>query len=431
MKTVICGLFMVCILFTGADALEDWTQKYPASKPSARHFHAMAYMGGDQVLLFGGGVATASETDETWIYDLSENAWIQKGPPSKPPKRIRHAMAYMGGDQVLLFGGSGWDVHEDTWIYDLRESTWIQQNPQSKPSWRYRHAMAYIGKDQVLLFGGDRTKDFCDDTWVYTLSESTWTQKSPSAAPSARHGHDMAYIGGDQVLLFGGYDAGDYNDETWVYDLSENTWTQQNPSVKPSARRDHVTAYLGGDRVLLFGGWDALGYSDETWVYDLSDENWTQDTNTTQPSPRKELGLSETSMDGSSLLVLFGGWDTPDFNDETWTFGGGDYPVSVEPTSLPSDLPRVCRLSQNCPNPFNASTEIRYQIPKDGHVTLKIFNTLGQEVRTLVDGQERAGEYEVSWDGRAASGHEVASGLYFCRLKAGEFGKTVKMLLLR
>ncbi|MCK4597733.1 T9SS type A sorting domain-containing protein, partial [bacterium] len=88
-------------------------------------------------------------------------------------------------------------------------------------------------------------------------------------------------------------------------------------------------------------------------------------------------------------------------------------------------------LHQNYPNPFNASTEIRYQIPEDGHVTLKIFNTLGQELRILLDVHQKAGEYGVLWDGRDARGREVASGLYFCRLRAGEFGKTIKMVLVR
>ena len=102
--------------------------------------------------------------------------------------------------------------------------------------------------------------------------------------------------------------------------------------------------------------------------------------------------------------------------------------VSVIPQS---QLPTVYALHQNHPNPFNANTAICYQIPEDGHVTLKIFNTLGQEVRTLLDVDQKPGEYGVLWDGRDTRGHEVASGLYFCRLRVGDFGKTVKMVLVR
>ena len=75
---------------------------------------------------------------------------------------------------------------------------------------------------------------------------------------------------------------------------------------------------------MLFGGDYTGSQNDETWVYDLGTDSWAQDTNTTQPSARKDHALSETSMDGSSYLVLFGGSD-----DETWTFGGGDYLASL------------------------------------------------------------------------------------------------------
>jgi hypothetical protein len=94
-------------------------------------------------------------------------------------------------------------------------------------------------------------------------------------------------------------------------------------------------------------------------------------------------------------------------------------------------LPEGFALSQNSPNPFNASTKIRYQIPADAHVNLKVFNALGQETRTLVEAEQKAHSYTVTWDGRNNVGQEVASGLYFCCLKARGFEKTIKMLLVK
>ncbi len=83
-------------------------------------------------------------------------------------------------------------------------------------------------------------------------------------------------------------------------------------------------------------------------------------------------------------------------------------------------------LENNYPNPFNPTTEIRYQIPKVSHVTLKVFDILGREVATLVNEQKSPGTYTVRWD---ASG--VASGIYFYRMQAGMFVETKKMLLVR
>jgi hypothetical protein len=102
-----------------------------------------------------------------------------------------------------------------------------------------------------------------------------------------------------------------------------------------------------------------------------------------------------------------------------------------EPQRVSSVTPKEFVLHPNYPNPFNAATEIGYQIPRAGRVTLKVFNTLGQEVRTLLDGRQEAGEHKIRWDGQDANGQDVASGLYFCRMEVGKFRKTVKMVLVR
>jgi len=102
---------------------------------------------------------------------------------------------------VLLFGGSGGGLDGDTWVYDLSANTWTNQAPAASPSARFHHAMASLGGEQVLLFGGAPSSS---DTWVYDLSANTWTNQAPAASPSARYGHAMASLGGDQVLLFGG-----------------------------------------------------------------------------------------------------------------------------------------------------------------------------------------------------------------------------------
>jgi hypothetical protein len=88
-------------------------------------------------------------------------------------------------------------------------------------------------------------------------------------------------------------------------------------------------------------------------------------------------------------------------------------------------------LFQNYPNPFNPETEIHYQLPKPTHVTLKIFNALGHEIRILVDQTKQPGSYIVRWDGKDNFGKPVSSGLYFYTLRAGEFSETRKALLLR
>ena len=97
--------------------------------------------------------------------------------------------------------------------------------------------------------------------------------------------------------------------------------------------------------------------------------------------------------------------------------------------------PKTFSLEQNYPNPFNPETVIRYRIPELDQasvaVELKIYNLLGDVVRTLVQKDQGAGYYSVSWDGRNERGDFVAAGTYLYQLRAGHFIRTNKMLLLR
>jgi hypothetical protein len=90
------------------------------------------------------------------------------------------------------------------------------------------------------------------------------------------------------------------------------------------------------------------------------------------------------------------------------------------------NVPDKFELRSNYPNPFNPTTNISYQLPADAHVTLKVYNMIGQEVATLVDGMETAGYKSVTFN---ADG--LASGMYLCRIQAGNFTATQKMQLLK
>lgn len=94
-------------------------------------------------------------------------------------------------------------------------------------------------------------------------------------------------------------------------------------------------------------------------------------------------------------------------------------------------LPKSFALSQNYPNPFNPSTTILYDLPKDANVTLKIYNVLGEEVATIVNDNKSAGYHSVVWNGRTNKGIAAASGIYFYHLSAGDFKRTLKMILLK
>ena len=101
------------------------------------------------------------------------------------------------------------------------------------------------------------------------------------------------------------------------------------------------------------------------------------------------------------------------------------------PVAIRVSAPKEYSLAQNYPNPFNPETAIEYDLPRASDVMLTIYNLTGQEVMTLVRGRMDAGRHAVLWDGRDRNGVEMASGIYFYRIKAGEFVKTRKMVLVK
>ncbi len=124
---------------------------------------------------------------------------------------------------------------------------------------------------------------------------------------------------------------------------------------------------------------------------------------------------------------VFSGPATPDscpndFNNGP-SQGGGDPKVAVVPLKF--------ELSQNYPNPFNPTTTIRYSILNAAKVELKIYNMLGQMVKTLVNQDQSPGFYEVPWDGTDQFGRNVSSGIYFYQIKAGDFVEKKKMQLIK
>ncbi len=117
-------------------------------------------------------------------------------------------------------------------------------------------------------------------------------------------------------------------------------------------------------------------------------------------------------------------------NDTTIFFG----PDSATGVAGRPELPITnyeYQLFQNVPNPLRSQTHISYQLAKPGNVSLKIYNTLGQLVNTLVEGHQQPGIYSASWNGKDNSGRTAANGVYIYRLNCGDWSGTKKMIILR
>lgn len=103
----------------------------------------------------------------------------------------------------------------------------------------------------------------------------------------------------------------------------------------------------------------------------------------------------------------------------------------TEITFTSDKIPLHTALWANYPNPFNPETTIKYDVDKEGFVSLKIYNLLGQEVRTLFEGRKGAGRHTIQWNGRDAGNRPVSSGIYIYRLQTDRFSSSRKMILLK
>ena len=133
--------------------------------------------------------------------------------------------------------------------------------------------------------------------------------------------------------------------------------------------------------------------------------------------------LPGTSMDPELLNVVCG------FPDEA-------NPITVSTSALGVDdnesIPDYFALHQNYPNPFNPSTQISFDVPQGAeHIMLNVYNILGQNVSTLVNGVMNPGQYTMEWNATDEVGHPVASGIYFYELRSASFTARKKMLLIR
>ena len=193
------------------------------------------------------------------------------------------------------------------------------------------------------------------------------------------------------------------------------------PIPKPTPGSDLATIYMIGDKVSTNANLGAALFVFEGDVKvstDLKNEQGVVDNQT-----RVLVYMnSNTGMTGQ-LLTAKGKLVSVEAVD--------NFSRPVKTTVVNRAIPTAYALNANYPNPFNPTTNISFALPIDSKVSLKIYNVAGQLVRTLVNETMVAGIHTVTWDGINSNGEKVASGIYFYKLNAGDYSKTMKMVMTK
>jgi hypothetical protein len=183
-----------------------------------------------------------------------------------------------------------------------------------------------------------------------------------------------------------------------------NNWNVINNGFNPSENVSSFIPYGSAEIVTTWGG-----------VYYTLDNgaNWTSATaNLTNTS----YAAFSSVLTGTDIYVGSG--------PGVWKRPISEIIIGINKIS--SEIPEAYNLNQNYPNPFNPTTNIKYQIPRAGYVTLKVFDILGKEIKTLVNEKQTPGVYEVTFDGS-----NLTSGIYFYKLTADDFSEVKKMTLIK
>jgi immune inhibitor A len=219
-----------------------------------------------------------------------------------------------------------------------------------------------------------------------------------------------------------GYDVGLPNSGLLIWHIDDGKASLQNPNDQewypglPAASHACVALEQSDGLYELEHNVDAgdagdpfPGSSSNTSFSDGTTPSANAYAGTTTSIQVANISASSATMHADLVVTITAGTDDP---------GGGTLPTGPQ-------------LAQNYPNPFNPSTTIKFNIPTDGPVKLEIYNTLGQKVRTLLDGPLPWGETEVVWDARDDDGRPVTTGVYLYRLTADGQTQTRKMVMLK
>ena len=293
--------------------------------------------------------------------------------------------------------------YNDTWIFDLTINNWIEMKPETKPPSRDSYGIALIDKNKVIIFGGKaEDTDFHDDTWMYNLINNNWNKIETDEYPERRASTLMTSIGENYSFLLGGWQFKSL-DDNWLFDFNNYNWNKINSQYNIGNRKSSAMVHLTGKKVIVFGG-DSRGdnedqWSNDTWVFNLDDTSWTELEIENKPERRYLHNMAKIS---EGKVLLFGGILYGYRFNDTWLF-------TYEPTSVSEYIFDENNKSFNLINKNNEIT-INYEIIFPSIVKIDLFNINGIIIDELSNSFENEGIYSLSF-----STEGLTSGLYFIR----------------
>ncbi len=300
--------------------------------------------------------------------------------------------------------------------------------------------------EQVFSLAYSGTNLFAGTSYGFFVSTDNGTNWAVADSGSVMPYVSTFAVSGSNILVMS---SNGYPNQIFFSTNSGVSWTETDSSL----REDFNTIVFSGNNI--FAGTGSNIYDTPYGNVFLSTNNgasWTETDSGLPNQPVNSLLVKGTNIFAGTGTGVFLSTDngsswTPEnkgltntfiynlaiagnnlfagtFNKGVWTRPLSEMITGVKDKQ--NNIPVNYSLSQNYPNPFNPSTIIKYQIPKEGYVVLKVYDILGNNVKTLVDGYKTQGKYSVNFNAS-----NLSSGVYFYQLRAGNFVAAKKLLLLK
>ncbi len=390
--------------------------------------------GGQPIAAFVGDLNGDGQTDilvHTWnflnVFPVSVNGTNYSYPDTASGKQNLQILANAGVDGVALLGGVITDIDNDdaAEVYLPVYASSTEDNADNGDifmvSYDKGDDISQIDESKAVLLTRSPSKELAGNTkFSAIVFGGDWADMNNDGQKELYFGSttpadviELEYTGGDKKdpnnwkssIAYNGiqdiYTTVTIKDSLGVIDTIKTKNTPfaskiygKNMDFNGNGKRDLLVPYQGLR--------DSLTYTWQTYVADSS--KFVTDSTSKLPHPAIYI---------ARLLESTGSTGLKEINVKAIT-------------------PDNYQLDQNYPNPFNPTTSIRFTLPVTKQISLKVFDILGSEVKTLLSNEEiQKGAHEVVWDGTNNSGQKVSSGQYICTLKYGNFAKSIKMTLLK
>jgi len=413
-----------------ATSEREWIQC--ADRPTPELCHATAYDPiDDKVYAFGGGDGM-KYANWTYQYDPVTDAWASL---TAMPTAINwiDASVTEWNRSIYIFGGYNGVVNNFNYIYDINGDSW--STGASMPQARIAGGQVVYNDSLIYYLGGYTGSGGSNTVYIYNTYTDSWTTGPTGTGMPKSDFMEGVAMHGDTIWLVGGYEAYTcYNNLYYgVIDPSNcETITWSTGDTLPIPNFNNGATQLvkyGGDLCLyMVGGFEyASTITNHAWEYNVGIAYWSALPDYPTTIARNDILVGRQGP--SPEIYVNGGDDSGIWTPtaQTWKM-----PFYIGVAETPAKSALTFGLTQNAPNPVrNGKATISYSITNKGPVTLKIYNSAGRLVRTLVDRNENPGQKTVTWNGFNNNHNAVAAGVYFYRLTAENKTATRKIITVK